>query len=60
MVLMTLIVMVQLPMAGMMALTSVTLVVVLVNEAAAPVQLVAGAGTLAMVRLAGKACVRPD
>ena len=43
---MTLIVMVQLPMAGMMALASVTLLVVLVNVPAAPVQVVAGAGML--------------
>src|SRR5271156_5069542 len=60
MVLMTLTVMVQLLMAGIMAFASVTLLVVLVNDIAAPVQVVAGAGIAWIERLAGKACVSPD
>src|SRR5271170_2224707 len=60
MVLMTLKVMVQLLMAGIMAFASVTLLVVLVNDIAAPVQVVAGAGIAWIARFAGKTCVRPD
>jgi hypothetical protein len=60
MVLMTLMVMVQLLMAGIIAFASVTLLVVLVNDIAVPLQVVAGAGLAWIDRLAGKACVRPD
>ena len=60
MVLMTLMVMVQLLMAGIIAFASVTLLVVLVNDIAAPVQVVAGAGIAWIERLAGSDCVRPD
>src|SRR5271170_2692274 len=60
MVLITLKVMVQLLMAGMMAFASVTLLVVLVSDAAAPVQVVAAAGMAWMDRLAGSDCVSAD
>ena len=60
MVLMTLKVMVQLLMAGIMAFASVTLLVVLVNDIAAPVQVVAGAGLAWIERLAGSDCVSAD
>jgi hypothetical protein len=58
--LITLIVIVQLPLAGILAPASVTLFVVLVNDMDAPVQVVAGAGMVWRVRLAGSVCVKPD
>ena len=54
MVLMTLTVMVQLPLAGILAPDSVTLLVVLVRLMEEPVQVVAGAGVAEMLRLAGR------
>src|SRR5271167_2532149 len=60
MVLMTLKVIVQLPLAGIFAPESVTLLAVLVNDAASPVQVVAGAGMAWIERLAGSDCVSPD
>ncbi len=52
-------VIVQLPFAGILAAASVTLLVVLLNDLDAPPQVVAGAGMVAIVRLAGRVCVRP-
>src|SRR5271168_5417807 len=60
MALITCMVIVQLPLAGIFAAASITLLVVLVNDMAAPPQVVVGACMLAMLRLAGSVCVRPD
>jgi hypothetical protein len=60
MALITLMVMVQLPLAGIFAAARVTLLVVLVKDIDAPPHVVVGAGMAAMVRLAGSVCVRPD
>ena len=58
--LLTLMVMVQLPLAGILAPARVTLPVELVNVPDAPLQVVVGAGEVWTVRLAGTVSVKPD
>ena len=60
MVLITLKVMVQLPVAGMLAPAMVTLLAELVRVPDAPLQVVVGAGEVCTLRLAGMVSVKSD
>ena len=60
MALFTVSVMVQLPLAGMLAPAMVTALAELVKVPDAPLQVVVGAGEVSMVRLAGAVSVNPD
>ena len=58
--LLTLMVMEQLPLAGILAPAMVTALAELVNVPDAPAQVVVGAGEVWMIRLAGTVSVKPD